>query len=306
MFEIQDLKWVIAISQHRSLRQAATMLGVRESTLSRRLRDIEHRVGAVLFERSNAGTSLTTVGHEFLEIAHRLVADSEIAFARLRSSHKGESGLLTLGIYTALSAGNFRATLIEHQRNYTNVKIRTVDGSRQHLFLGLNTGIIDVAIVTAVGARWPDRTLPLWSERVVAALPEHYPLGTNGDLHWNDLRDIPLIFTLRDPGPEFLDIFRSKLGDIDVQYITSHEVSLDRLLSLVGAGFGATLVAEGAVGAAYAGVAYRDIRDEYGSTRLHFMACWRQANRNPALAPFLAILRERYPDISVSGCAAEN
>ena len=67
--ELSDLRRAIAVSQHRSLRQAAQTLNIRQSTLSRRLRDIEYRLGACLFERTNGGTRPTAIGLEFLEVA---------------------------------------------------------------------------------------------------------------------------------------------------------------------------------------------------------------------------------------------
>ena len=45
----------------------------------------------------------------------------------------------------------------------------------------------------------------------------------------------------------------------------------------------------------------RGLEYQLGATlfeRTAFRAYWRQANSNPSLAPFLDILRERYPDIS--------
>jgi hypothetical protein len=70
------------------------------------------------------------------------------------------------------------------------------------------------------------------------------------------------------------------------------------LLSLVGAEHGALLMLEGGTGARYDGVVYREIHDDDGPTRLNFAAYWRETNSNPTLGPFLAMLRERYPDLS--------
>ena len=64
--ELRDLRWAIVASQHRSLRQAADALSVRQSTLSRRLREVEQRLGVRLFERTTGGTSPTLPGREFL------------------------------------------------------------------------------------------------------------------------------------------------------------------------------------------------------------------------------------------------
>ena len=100
------------------------------------------------------------------------------------------------------------------------------------------------------------------------------------------------------PAPELLKLLVSKLGGSDPCWLLHHDVALDRLLTLVGAGWGVLLTLEGATGAAYQGVTFREVHDAEGPTRLSFRAYWRQDNCNPSLRPFLALLRERYPDLS--------
>jgi DNA-binding transcriptional LysR family regulator len=292
--ELQDLRWAIVASQHRSLRQAAETLNIRQSTLSRGLRDLEYRLGAVLFVRTSGGTHPTAAGLEFLETARRIVDDTDAAFSRL-----------TIGVYTSFATGNLRATLMEHLHRFPEVEVHTVDGARNHLLSDLAANAIDVAIMTTIGTNWNDRTLPLWSERVVAALPEGHHLSANRVIHWVDLRDEPLLFAQRDPGLIFLHLLLTKLGCQGDPRVMPQEVGLDRLLSLVGAGLGLTLVTEGATGAAYSGVVYREVHDSSGPERLHFMACWRESNDNPTLVPFLALLRERYPDLAAPSSAAD-
>jgi hypothetical protein len=74
---------------------------------------------------------------------------------------------------------------------------------------------------------------------------------------------------------------------------------------LVSADYGALLMLEGATGVRYDGVVYREVCDDDGPTRLNFMAYWREANGIPTLGPFLAMLRERYRDLSAAtGIAA--
>lgn len=60
------------------------------------------------------------------------------------------------------------------------------------------------------------------------------------------------------------------------------------------------LALEGATGANYPGVTFREVHDAEGPTRLSFRAYWRHANSNPSLRPFLDLLRERYPDLSAA------
>jgi DNA-binding transcriptional LysR family regulator len=58
------------------------------------------------------------------------------------------------------------------------------------------------------------------------------------------------------------------------------------------------LALEGATGATYPGVTFREVHDNDGPTRLNFHAHWRQNNDNPSLRPFLDVLREHYPDLT--------
>ncbi|WP_420971988.1 hypothetical protein [Bradyrhizobium sp. B120] len=90
------------------------------------------------------------------------------------------------------------------------------------------------------------------------------------------------------------------MGYFDACLLPRHDVGLDRLLILVGAGWGILLVLESATGAAYPGVIFREVHDAEGPTRLSFRAYWRQANGNPSLRPFLDLLRERHPDLSTA------
>jgi DNA-binding transcriptional LysR family regulator len=79
-------------SQHRSLRRAAEALNIRQSTLSRRLRDLEYRLEAELFERTNGGTRPTMIGREFSETARRIIEETDAAFARLKAMSSGQAG----------------------------------------------------------------------------------------------------------------------------------------------------------------------------------------------------------------------
>ncbi|WP_338829740.1 LysR family transcriptional regulator [Bradyrhizobium sp. 27S5] len=296
--EIRDLRWAIVAAQHRSLRQAAEALHIRQSTLSRRLRDLEYQLGATLFERTNGGTRPTVIGQEFLEAARRIVDETEAITARLKTRSRGESGRLTIGVHASLSAGNLRATLVEHRRSFPSVEINLVDGSSDHLISDLASSAIDIAFVAEGNSRWDDKSLSVWSERVIVALPDDHPLCGRDVVHWDELRCELLLLPQRGPGPEFLKLLISRIGCPDPHRVLRQDVGLDRLLTMVGAGWGILLALEGATGAAYPGVAFREVHDAEGATRVNFRAYWRQVNDNPSLRTFLDMFRQRYPDLS--------
>ena len=62
MFDWNDLRYFLAVAHHGSLGSAATMLGVNQSTVQRRLRAMETVVGCSLARRQPGGYRLTEAG----------------------------------------------------------------------------------------------------------------------------------------------------------------------------------------------------------------------------------------------------
>ena len=135
----------------------------------------------------------TVIGREFLETARRIVEEADAAFTRLRAISSGQAGRLTIGVYVSLATGNLRATLAEYHRRFPEVGVHTVDGAHDRLLCDMIAGSVDVAIMTTYYPGWDDRKLPLWSERVIAALPEGHPLTDKTALSWADLAGQPLL-----------------------------------------------------------------------------------------------------------------
>lgn len=69
------------------------------------MRDIERRLGVVLFERTNGGTHLTAMGLEFIVSAQRILDEVDTELRRLKSRSRGELGLLTIGVHASPPPG---------------------------------------------------------------------------------------------------------------------------------------------------------------------------------------------------------
>jgi len=229
----------------------------------------------------------------------RVLNELQIVVDGAKAVGRGEAGYLTIGFYTSLSAGNLRASLVEYGRRFPQVEISTVEGSRSRLFDGIQNGTVDIAVVTGEPASNCNRSMALWSERIIVALPEDHPLAANEIIYWTDLKRERFLLSERDPGPEIQDVLVAKLSSPgDQPDVVRHDVSPENVKSLVGAGRGVSLMCEAGMGASYAGVVYREARDGNGSTRIGYRAYWRDGNENPALRNFIRHLEERYPPVA--------
>ena len=294
--DLQQLRYAVAAADHHSFRRAAEALRLKQSTLSRSIRQMEDRLGVVLFARSRDGVRPTLAGVELLRVARHVIEDVEAMTATAQAAGRGEAGRLTIGFYTSLSAGNLRATLLDYSRQFPEVAVCLYQDSRAGLFTAVENGTLDIAIVTGEPNGLHGRSMALWSERIMVALPEHHPMAAHEVVSWADLKTETFFLARFDLGQDFRDLLIMKLGiPGDLPKIVQYEVNGETIKSLIGAGRGVSLTCDAYLGVHYAGVVYREARDGNGPWRIGYSAHWARENSNPALTAFLKLLRERYP-----------
>ena len=75
---ILQLKYVVALSQSSSMREASSKLYVSQPALSSTIKDLEDDIGIKIFERTNKGITLTPEGNEFIGLAKQALKQYEL------------------------------------------------------------------------------------------------------------------------------------------------------------------------------------------------------------------------------------
>jgi DNA-binding transcriptional LysR family regulator len=155
--DLVHLRYAVAAADHGSFRRAAEALLIRQSKLSRCVRQLEERLGMIVFDRSSGGARATQAGRDFLRMARSILEQMDTLTASAHSAGRGETGRLAIGFYTSLPAGNLRATLIDYAQRFPHIRARMIESSRTRLTTALRNGAVDVAIVTVC---WTSRKVP--------------------------------------------------------------------------------------------------------------------------------------------------
>lgn len=293
-FDLQQLRYAVVAADFGSFRQAAEACLIKQSTLSRSVRQLEQLVGVSIFERSSGGIRPTSAGRNFLRMTRSILEQVDALAATARASGRGDTGRLVIGFCTSITVGNLRASLLDFKKKFPQVELGTVERSRTRLTTALRNGAIDVHIATGDIAPFDSKTTPLWSERILAVLSNNHPLAARTFVYWTDLRDQTVLLSHYDPGRELEDLMNAKLSSPgDRPRIERHDVSRGVIKGLISMEFGISLVLESDIGASFSGLVYRELRDGTGPSRIEFSAVWRADNENPALANFLSLLAER-------------
>lgn len=293
MIEVHLLRYALAAADSGSFSRAAEQFRVKQSTLSKRVRYLELRLGIPLFTRSTQGVAPTPSGIQFLARARSIVGDLDTLSAESLALARGERGRLRIGFHGTLAAGDLRATLEDFRREAPDVELEAIEAGRDQLLDGLDRDRVDVAVVAGEAAGARRQSLCLWSEPLVVGVKLGHPLLESDRLYWTDLREMTFLVTSADPGDLIAAMIAARLsGPGHAPRIIAQAVSRDNLHSLVShdqisvtAGTGLTLDS---------GVAFREVHDAFGPTRLSQSLHWREQNENPALARFLTLTARRY------------
>jgi DNA-binding transcriptional LysR family regulator len=143
MLAWDDFRYVKAISRGRSLAAAAEALGVNQSTVFRRLGQIESSLGSRLFERSRTGYALTPCGEEMVRLADRM-EDDILTFERQVTGHDlRPSGELRLTTNDTLLVHLLSDVLAAFRRAYPEISLDVVVSNQS---LNLSKRDADVAL----------------------------------------------------------------------------------------------------------------------------------------------------------------
>ncbi|MDV3458245.1 LysR family transcriptional regulator [Sphingomonas sp. HF-S4] len=291
MIEVHLLRYALAAADSGSFSRAAEQFRVKQSTLSKRVRHLELRIGVPLFTRSTQGVAPTPSGIQFLARARSIVGELDMLSTDVMALASGERGRLRIGFHGTLAAGDLRATIEDFRREAPDVELEAIEAGRDQLLDGLDRGRLDLAVVAGEGAG--GQALCLWSEPLAVGLSLQHRLLERDRLYWTDLREMTFLVTRADPGDLIAAMIAARLaGPCHAPRIVAQAVSRDNLHSLITRD--RVSVTAGAGSMTDEGVAFREVHDAFGPTRLSQTLHWREENENPALARFLALAARRY------------
>ena len=111
-----------------SFTRAAQALGLPKSTVSRRVSELEERLGARLLQRTTRKLSLTEVGQAFYEHAARVVAEAEEAERVVGGMQDAPRGVLRVTL--PLSVGVLAPIVASFMARYPEVEVELVCADR--------------------------------------------------------------------------------------------------------------------------------------------------------------------------------
>ena len=301
---LRDLKYLVALMDHKHFGHAAETCFVSQPTLSTQIKKLEDELGVVLVERNPRHVMLTDVG---LEIAGRarLILDEVNQMRELaRRARDPEAGTVQLGIFPTLAPYLLPHVIPQIRIRFPKLLLLLTEEKTEEILRRLRDGRLDAAVVALpIG----DEALHeefLFEERFLLAMHEDHPLARRKKIVAADLEGQQLLLLedghcLRD---QALAVCRLSGADERSGF---RATSLETLRQMVGSGVGITLLPALSVQPPVApmpGLKLLRFSDHPPSRRIAMV--WR---RSTAFAPFLKRLAKvlaQVPKPLLAGLAA--
>ena len=283
---LASLIQTLAVAEYLNFRHAANALGVAQSSVSARVKALEEDLGILLFERHARGVRLTEAGRHFVERIGAGVDQLDHAVKTAGMAAAGECGRLRMGIH-ALIPGSFLADLIgQYRENHPGIEVEITEGTARDAVMQVRDDRLDVAFV-AGSPELPDcHSRPIWTEPLVAVLPEGHRLAGQSAITWADLTGETFLVRHGGTGPQVHShIVLRHAGRWPAPSILRFDVGRGTLLSMVGQGFGITIVGAATALLQPSGVAFVPFADE--PEPVPFSAIWSPFNRSATLRNLL-------------------
>ena len=175
---LQHLRHFVAIADAGSLREAAKLLNLSQSAITKSLKVLEQELGTHLVDRGSRGSILTFAGREVLAHARVVGAGIENIHRRLREIAGTSGNNLSVGTAAAGSIELLPETITFFRARYPKVNISVHGGLPLKLLPRLLDGSIDLVIGPRPGVALPSsiQTHALFSSENVIVVRKGHPL----------------------------------------------------------------------------------------------------------------------------------
>ena len=190
---LRDLRYLVALAEHRHFGRAAEACFVSQPTLSTQIRKLEDELGVTLVERAPRNVLLTEVGREIVERARDVLHEAEQIRAIARRTRDPEAGSVRLGIFPTLGPYLLPHVVPRVHGVFPRLELLLVEEKTEVVLERLRGGKLDAGILALPVHEESLHQELLFEEPFVLAVPDSHPLAKRKRLKLADLANESLL-----------------------------------------------------------------------------------------------------------------
>ena len=241
---LRDLRYLVAVADHRHFGRAAAACFVSQPTLSMQIKKLEEELGVELVERTPRRIMLTAVGEEVVERAREVLREADGIRELARRAADPEAGSLRLGIFPTLGPYLLPHVVPLVRERFPHLELLLVEEKTEEVLRRLRHGALDAGVLALPVQDDQLHQEPLFTEDFVLAVPADHPLAADPALATTATLAGQSILLL-DEGHCLRDQALSVCSLVGAEERTGFRAtSLETLRQMVASGVGVTLLPE--------------------------------------------------------------
>lgn len=144
---LRDLRYLVAIADHRHFGRAAEASFVSQPTLSTQLKKLEDELGMALIERSPRNVMLTEFGEAVAARARTILREADEIKATARRFKDPESGTVRIGIFPTLGPYLLPHVVPQIVARFPKLELILVEEKTETILKKLHQGELDAGIL---------------------------------------------------------------------------------------------------------------------------------------------------------------
>lgn len=174
---LRDLRYLVALADHRHFGRAAEAAHVSQPTLSTQVRKLEEELGVELFERSPRQVLLTGIGAQVIERARAIVREADQIREIARRARDPESGTLRIGLFPTLGPYLLPHVVPRIHARWPRLELLLLEQKTEEVLRGLREGTLDAGVLALPVHDEQLHQDVLFEEPFVLAVPLAHPLA---------------------------------------------------------------------------------------------------------------------------------
>jgi DNA-binding transcriptional LysR family regulator len=240
--DFDQLRTFLEVAKQGSFSRAGQKVFRSQSAVSAQIRQIESEYGERLLDRSGKTVRLTPAGEVFREYAQRMLSLRDESLRAVADHGNDPRGVLALGANEATCLYVLPNVFAEYLRLYPSVQVSIYRNFSHKILERLDSGAIDVGIVTLPVKMPMLKVRTIFRDRLVLMVSADNPLAQHDEVPISMVVEQPVIlprtgFTRRIMDKLFRP-YRDKL------HVRMELPSIGMIKSFVAAGLGVSLISE--------------------------------------------------------------
>jgi LysR family hydrogen peroxide-inducible transcriptional activator len=240
---ITQLKYVLAVAEHKNFTLAAEKCFVTQPTLSMQIQKIEDELSIQIFDRTKKPIQLTDIGQKIVNQAKNIVNEANRIQDIVEQQKGFIGGEFRLGIIPTIMPTLLPMFLNNFIKKYPKVKLIIEELNTDEIIIKLKNGNLDAAIAATPLEDEKIKEIVLYFEPFVAYIPENNAIFEKSEIEITDL-NLNEILLLQD-GHCFrdgiLNLCKNQNG-ADQKSFQIESGSFETLIKLADEGLGTTLL----------------------------------------------------------------